>query len=83
MAVNKLKIVWKLAIPPLFTVLSQSSGNPPAARMIVMTIMNKIVPTVLNTICTTPVLLASFEEPIEQTMAVVTQVPRLIPMMIG
>ena len=42
-----------------------------------------MVPTVLNTICTTPVRFASFEEPMEQTIAVVTHVPRLIPMMIG
>ena len=42
-----------------------------------------MVPMVLNAICTTPVRFASLEEPIEQTMAVVTQVPRLIPIITG
>ena len=48
-----------------------------------MPIINTTVPNTLKRICTTPVRLASFPVPIEHTMAVVTQVPRLIPIITG
>ena len=48
-----------------------------------ITMMNITVPKVLNTICTIPVRFASLPVPMEQTIAVVTHVPRLIPIMMG
>ena len=38
---------------------------------------------VLKAMCTMPVRLASLEAPMEHTMAVVTQVPRLMPIITG
>ena len=70
-------------MPPLLTTSPHRLEKNPARRRMVITIMNRTVPMVLNTIWTTPVRLASLEEPMEQTIAVVTQVPRLIPMMMG
>ena len=82
-AVIRLNRVWKFAIPPLSTTLSHIPPKAPAWRRRVMPIMNRTVPMQLNTIWTTPVRLASLEVPMEQTRAVVTQVPRLMPMIMG
>ena len=82
-AVTRLNKVWKFAMLPLFATLSHRFGNPPIDFMMVMTIINRMVPITLNAICTIPTRLASLEEPMEQTSAVVTQVPRLIPMING
>ena len=84
MAVTRLKIVWKFAIFPLSTLRTQNSAeNTDSFRRTVIRSRNRIVPMVLNAMWTTPVRLASLDEPMEQTMAVVTQVPRLMPMMTG
>ena len=82
-AVTRLKIVWKFAMSPLEHILSHSSGNAPHAFKTVMRTIKRMVPMTLKTMWAMPVRLASLEEPMEQTMAVVTQVPRLIPMIMG
>ena len=83
MHVKRLKIVWKLAISPLEDTLPQSSGQKPALRSSVRTIINTIVPIILKRICTIPVRFDSAFVPMEQTIAVVTHVPMLQPMIRG
>ena len=84
MAVSRLNTVWKLAIPPLSTARTQKPApNIDSFSITVITIRNSTVPMVLKAMCTTPVRLASLDEPIEQTIAVVTQVPRLMPIITG
>ena len=79
----RLNSVWKFAMTPLSAMEFQSPLKAPALRRISITSMKRMVPAQLKTMWTTPVRFASLEEPMEQTIAVVTQVPRLMPMIMG
>ena len=82
-AVTRLNMVVKFAIPPLFIGLPHMKSNAPALCSRVMATINSTVPTQLNNMWAMPVRLASLSAPMEQTMAVVMQVPRLMPIIRG
>ena len=83
MAVAMLKKLWKFAMAPLSTVWAMSSVTTPVASRMPMTIMKRMVPMTLKSMCAMPVRLASLEVPREQRKAVTMQVPMLMPMMRG
>jgi len=82
-AVTRLKMVVKFAIPPLFMGLPHMKFSAPAWCSRGIAAINSTVPMQLNNMCAMPVRLASLSVPMEQTMAVVMQVPRLMPIIRG
>ena len=77
------KIVWTFAMAPEVIVCPHRPSSAPAWCRTVSAVMMITEAQRLKMMWTTPVRLASAFEPMEQTMAVVTQSPMFTPMMMA
>ena len=83
MAETRRNTVCTFAMPPEESASSHRALSTPNECSSISPTITRIEPAMLKRIWITPVRLASAFEPMEQTMAVVTQSPMLTPMMMA